>query len=230
MNEKSDKPLGKIAAKLSLFFNKNMIRNVVLFSGGIILFVLGVVVYGILLNIREIPLQNALEKKGLSKIADPRIIVNRHTYSLNLYDDSVLIKSYKANFGRNVNTPKSRAGDLSTPVGNYRVCRIDTDYKYYMMFKINYPNLNDAAEALRKGWISQTEYDTIKSEQKRGACPDASTKLGGNIGIHGIGDLDMIFRYLPFVYNWTDGSIAVSNEDMDELYSVVKKGTQVVIR
>ena len=230
MNDSSDKSLGNIASRLSPYVNKNMIRNVVLFSGGIILFIVGVVVYGVLLNSREIPLKKAMHMKGLSKIADPRIIVNRRSYSLNLYDDSVLIKSYKANFGRNVNVPKIKAGDLSTPVGDYKICGIDTGYKYYMFFKLNYPNLSDAAEALRKGWISQTEFDTIKEEQEKGICPDAGTRLGGNIGIHGIGDLDDIFRYLPFVYNWTDGSIAVSNEDMDELYSVVKKGTQVVIR
>ncbi len=230
MNDRSDKSYRKIAVGFSSYFNKNLIRHVILFSGGIILFVFGVIVYGIILNIREIPLKEAIKEKGFSKLADPRIIVNRHSYSLNLYQGSVLIKSYKANFGRNVNAPKIRAGDLSTPVGDYKICKIDTIYKYYMFFKLNYPNLEDAAEALRKGWISQAKYNTIKSEQSRGVCPDANTKLGGDIGIHGIGDLNEIFRYLPFVYNWTDGSIALSDEDMNELYSVVKKGTKVVIR
>ncbi len=50
------------------------------------------------------------------------------------------------------------------------------------------------------------------------------TELGNNIGIHGIGRLNFIFKNLPFIYNWTDGSIAVSNENIDEIYSVAKKG------
>ena len=54
--------------------------------------------------------------------------------------------------------------------------------------------------------------------------------LGGEIGIHGIGRLNYIFKNLPFVYNWTNGSIAMSDEDIDELYSVVKLGTKVVIK
>lgn len=54
--------------------------------------------------------------------------------------------------------------------------------------------------------------------------------LGGNIGIHGIGRLNPIFKNLPFVYNWTDGSIAISNESLDELLSVINTGTQVVIK
>ena len=56
------------------------------------------------------------------------------------------------------------------------------------------------------------------------------TYLGGNVGIQGIGRLNFLFKYLPFNYNWTDGSVAISNENMDELYSVVKKGTRVVIK
>jgi len=54
--------------------------------------------------------------------------------------------------------------------------------------------------------------------------------LGGNICIHGIGRLNSIFKNLPFVYNWTDGSIALSNESLDEILSVIKTGTQVVIK
>jgi len=54
--------------------------------------------------------------------------------------------------------------------------------------------------------------------------------LGGDIGIHGIGRLNFFFKNLPFVFNWTDGSIALSNENIDELISVVKVGTKIVIR
>ncbi len=211
------------------YFNINLIRNIVFFSGGIILFILGVILYGVFLNLKEVPLKQAMLEKGFKKLENPYIVINRSTYTLNLYEDTVLIKTYRANFGRNVNMPKSRAGDLATPVGTYKICEIDTGTKYYMFFKLNYPNLNDAANALRKGVISQTEFDKLKFEFYYGQCPDSNTPLGGNIGIHGIGKLDFIFKYLPFNYNWTDGSIAISNEDIDELYSVVKKGTKVVI-
>ena len=54
--------------------------------------------------------------------------------------------------------------------------------------------------------------------------------LGGNIGIHGIGRLNSIFKNLPFVYNWTDGSIALSNEDLDEILTVINTGTNIVIK
>ena len=108
--------------------------------------------------------------------------------------------------------------------------RYDTINKYYKFFRINYPNISDASDGLRKGEITQEEFDEIKFEYSNGKCTDANTPLGGDMGIHGIGRLDYLFKYLPFVYNWTDGSIALSNEDIDELYSVVKKGTKVVIK
>ncbi|MHB8578485.1 MAG: L,D-transpeptidase family protein [Ignavibacteriaceae bacterium] len=215
---------------LSSYFNTNMLRSIILFSGGIVLFVAGVIVYGIIIHMREVPLSVDIARKGFTKINDPIIVVVRSSYSLNLYNDTVLVKSYMANFGRNVSTPKNKTGDLATPVGNYEICEIDTNDKYYKFFKINYPNIYDATEALRKGLISQEEFDKIKYDYYSGICPDPNTELGGNMGIHGIGRLDFLFKYLPFVYNWTDGSIAISNENMDELYSVVKKGTKVVIK
>lgn len=214
----------------SSYLNMNLIRNVILFSGGIILFIFGVIAYGVVLNLREVPLKVAMAEKGFTKLNDPNIVIDRSSYTLELFEDTVLIKTYRANFGRNVNVPKTRAGDLATPVGVYKICSIDSSRKYYMFFRLNYPNLNDAANALKIGLINQEEFDKLKFEYYYSDCTDADTPLGGNIGIQGIGKLDFLFRYLPFNYNWTDGSIAVSNESMDELSSVVKKGTKVVIK
>lgn len=216
--------------QISSYLNVNLVRNVLFFGGGIILFIAGVIVYGIIINIHEVPLRQAMVDKGFVKLDDPNIVVDRRTYSLKLYEDTVLIKTYRANFGRNVNVPKNRAGDLATPVGDYAICEMDRTDKYYKFLKINYPNISDATDALRKGIISQQQFDKLKDEFYRGLCPDPDTQLGGDIGIHGIGRLDYIFRYLPFNYNWTDGSIAISNENIDELYSIVKKGTKVVIK
>ena len=80
-----------------------------------------------------------------------------------------------------------------------------------------------------KDWIEK-EIDQLKFDFYYSGCTSDKTILGGNIGIHGIGRYDYFFKNLPFVYNWTDGSIAVSNEDIDELYTAVKKGTEVVIK
>lgn len=168
--------------------------------------------------------------KGYKTLKNTQIVIERRNYCLNLYEDSVLIKTYRANFGRNISLPKSKKDDNATPVGEYRICDIDTVHKYYKFLRINYPNLNDAAEALRKGIISQKEFDELKFEFYYEDCPSDNTALGGGIGIHGIGEYNSIFKNLPFVFNWTDGSVAVTNESINEIYSVVKKGTKVVIK
>jgi murein L,D-transpeptidase YafK len=220
----------KILSALLQYFNKNTLQKIIFFSGGIIVFIAGVIIYGIIINIREITLNEAMRLKGYSKLSNTSILIERKNYSLSIYEDTVLIKTCRANFGRNINNPKCREDDYATPVGEYMICSIDTANRYHKFLRINYPNLTDAAEALVKGIITQKQYDKLNFEFYYGDCPDQDTELGGNIGIQGIGEYNAIFKNFPFVFNWTDGSIAVSNEDIDEIYSFVKRGTKVVIK
>lgn len=212
------------------FINKYSLRNAIYFSGGIIVFIAGTIVYGIVLNLRENTLAEAMAEKGFQNLKNPNLVIVRKSFSLQLYEDSVLIKNYRASFGKNLSVAKSRADDNATPVGEYAICDIDSNHRYHRFLRINYPNMNDATEALRRGFITQKQFDKIKFEFYYKGCPDEDAVLGGNLGIHGIGKFNFIFKNLPFVYNWTDGSIALSNEAVDEILSVVKKGTTVVIK
>jgi len=205
-----------------------MVKNVLLFTGGLILFLTGCISYGVLLNLREKPLQQEMALKGLTIIENPRIIINRNTFELALYSDTILVKKYRAVFGRN-SKQKISADDNATPIGDYKICEINSAHKYWKFFKLNYPNLVDVETGFAKGSLNRNEYEKLRFDNNYGESINAGTKLGGNIGIHGIGKLNFIFKNLPIVFNWTDGSIAVSNENIDELYSVVTKGTAVVI-
>lgn len=222
--------LNKFISLLKRLFNPKILKNSLFFSGGIILFIIGVIVYGIIINLREIPLQEAMGEKGFTVLHNTNIIVKRTDYTLNLYEDTVLIKSYHASFGKNISTPKTKENDYSTPVGDYQICDIDRNHKYYIKLKLNYPNINDITEALRKNLITQQEFDQLKFEFYYDDCPKLETSIGNDVSIHGIGEYNFIFKNLPFVFNWTDGSIAVSNEDIYELSTVVSKGTKVVIQ
>ena len=53
-----------------------MIRNIIYFSGSIILFFAGVILYGIILNIREDTLQEAMAEKGISELSDVSLVVD----------------------------------------------------------------------------------------------------------------------------------------------------------
>jgi len=221
--------LNKFKSFKHQYTDKHTVRNVLYMSTAIILFMLGVVIYGVILNTREISLLDAMTEKGFNELQHPAIRINRANYILELYEDSILVKSYRVSFGRNVHKLKTRAGDEATPVGEYVICSIDTATGFNKFFRLNYPNISDASDALRKGWIAQQEFDAIRTVINYGGCPEFNKTLGGNIGIHGIGRLNFIIKNLPFVYNWTNGSIAMSDEDIDELYSVIKRGCKVVI-
>lgn len=220
----------KIKRAAALVFNKSIARNVIFSISGILLFLAGTMVYGIILNLREVPLSEAMLKKGFRKLDDVSLVIDRKNFSLNLYQDTVLIKSYRANFGRNLRGKKTTAGDGATPVGIYQICSVDTVHEHYKFLRLNYPNLDDATEALRMGRISQREFNDLKFDFYYNQCILTNTVLGNNVGIHGIGRLNYVFKNLPFVFNWTDGSIAISNENIDELLTVAGKGTKVVIK
>jgi hypothetical protein len=206
-----------------------LLKNVLYFIASIIVFILGMVVYGILLNASEPSLPEAMVSKGLRYLVNVSIHVDRKKYTLDLYSDTILVKTYKAVFGRNSSPNKTYTNDDATPVGRYEICSIDTAFKYHKMLRLNYPNKKDAGEALRMKLISRDDYDKINDEIDAGNCPPVKNK-NLIIGIHGIGKLNFIFKNLPFVYNWTNGSIAVSNEDIDEIYSATRIGTEIVIK
>lgn len=207
-----------------------MLRNIIYIISSILLFFVGLILYGILLNMREISLEDAMIQKKIETIENPSIFVDRRNYYLALYSDTVLVKKYDAVFGRNGGSNKLSKDDFITPTGNYRICKIDTNFIYYKKLYLNYPNINDAAEALRMRVIDKNEFIAISNSNNNDGCSYEKTKLGGNIGIQGIGEYNIIFKNLPFVFNWTNGSIAVSNENIDELLSVINIGTKVTIK
>lgn len=207
-----------------------IIRNVLYTFASVVLFFAGVILYGLILHLRDIPLEEALKAKGLTEIKDPTIIIDRKNYILQLYSEDILIKNYRAVFGKNSANIKKSAEDHVTPSGKYFVCSIDTNSNYHKFFQINYPNQRDASEAYKNGYITKDELTKIVTSLNTSKKPCSNTRLGGNIGIHGIGEFDFIFRNLPFAFNWTNGSVAVNNKNIDELYHVISVGTKVEIR
>ena len=210
--------------------NFNLLKNVLYFSGSVFIFFAGMVVYGVVLNLRQVTLNEAMTEKNINELKKVHLIIDRSNFSLELYSDTLLVKKYKAVFGKNRNKVKTSLYDYVTPTGDYKICKIDTNTQYHKFLQINFPNLKDAGEALKNGYIKKTEYQLILSNIDENDCPPPNTKLGANIGIQGTGKYNFIFKNLPFVFNWTNGSIAISNENIDELYKVVKIGTPVKIK
>jgi len=206
-----------------------VLKNILYISGSVVIFFAGLILYGVILNLREITLKEAMIEKGLKALENIRLEVDKTDYRILLYSDKILVKTYKAVFGKSQGIMKSSADDNITPIGDYEICAIDSSDKYHKFFHLDYPNERDAAEAFKQGYIFNDEFNAIILAAKKNECPPKETKLGSEIGIHGIGTYNIIFKNLPFPFNWTNGSIAVSDESIDELYTVVKIGTPVKI-
>jgi lipoprotein-anchoring transpeptidase ErfK/SrfK len=59
--------------------------------------------------------------------------------------------------------------------------------------------------------------------------PPWGTPLGGNIGIHGYGRRRDRAREHAAGRDWTDGCIAVTNEEIERIADHIRVGTRVII-
>ena len=69
-----------------------MLRNIIYIMSSVLLFFSGIIVYGVIINLREVTLAEAIKAKNLTTISNPSIIVDRRNYSLTLYSDTTLVK------------------------------------------------------------------------------------------------------------------------------------------
>ena len=90
-----------------------MLRNIIYIMSSIFVFFSGIIVYGIILNLREISLAEAMSEKNINEIVNPVITVDRRDYTLSLYSDSILVKKYTAVFGRNSGSLKLSKNDFA---------------------------------------------------------------------------------------------------------------------
>ena len=122
---------------------------------------------------------------------------------------------------------KNHRGDNITPYGEYRIGWVGERSSFHKFFGLNYPSIQDADNALRKGVINQYTYNDILSAHMYNQVPPQNTPLGGRIGIHGLGTASAeIHRTM----NWTHGCIALTNNQIDHLSQWVDTGTPVKIK
>ena len=146
-----------------------------------------------------------------------------------LHGDTVA-KAYRIAAGRGGSGDKQRVGDRKTPVGTYRIVELRTSRKFDQFFQLNYPNVKDAFYGLKNENINRAEFDQILNALKRGNAPPQNTELGGAIGIHGLGRVTNEKLRIHDAVNWTEGCIALTNEQLQDLRKYVAIGTVVVIR
>ncbi len=88
-----------------------------------------------------------------------------------------------------------------------------------MSLGVSYPNIEDAERGLIENLISQAENNSIIKAINEKQTPPQKTKLGGEIYLHGMGNLT----------DWTQGCVALTNSDIKELFDNIPIGTPVKI-
>jgi len=129
--------------------------------------------------------------------------------------------------GRRGVTDTRLRGDMTTPAGVYHVTRFNRDSDFHLFIGLDFPNLAQARRAEETGVLSEQEFDRYLSYYRRHGQPPQDTVLGGDIGIHGLGEADPVMHRR---FNWTQGCVAVTNPQIDRLGELVKLGTKVIIR
>ena len=156
------------------------------------------------------------------------IVVDTEHETLSVMRGEIVIRTFEdIAIGRYGKTYFKRKGDNKTPLGSYRIGWINRESRYYIFLGLTYPDLPAADRALQEGRIDASQWLDIRDAHRAGETPSQSTPLGGYIGIHGLGQGEISVHQQ---YNWTNGCVALTNGQLDELLRYARIGTRVEIR
>lgn len=133
-----------------------------------------------------------------------QIVVNKNERRMYLMSGRTVLKAYDVGLGNKPVGTKRFEGDGKTPEGVYFIDRFNPNSAYHLSLGVSYPNALDTAYARSQG-----------------------RNPGGDIFIHGWGEEG--HRLAPGKRDWTAGCIAVRDEEIEEIYAMVKGGIPIVI-
>jgi murein L,D-transpeptidase YafK len=136
-----------------------------------------------------------------------RVIVMKKERTLTLMSQGKVLKTYKVALGGNPIGAKTRQGDHKTPESVYRLDKRNAQSQYYKSIHISYPDAKDIAQA-----------------RKMGVSP------GGDVYVHGLPNGYKWIGAGHRLKDWTDGCVAVTDEEIDEIWKAVPDGIPIDIR
>lgn len=132
--------------------------------------------------------------------------VDKSKRRLYLMSGDRVIREYRVALGKYPKGHKLHEGDNRTPEGQYRLDYVTEESNFYRSIHISYPHLQDV---IRAG-----EF---------GLSP------GGNIKIHGLKNDETRSPQFIQSFDWTNGCIALTNQEIDEFIALVEMGTPIHI-
>ena len=157
------------------------------------------------------------------------LVISRATQELKVMNGNRVVKLFHIAYGKGGNGAKRKLGDKKTPLGVYKIIKFKVDSRFHYFMQLDYPNLLDAWYGYKNKIISATEFKNITTAIKHNKVAPQDTKLGGYIGIHGLGDTTEQKLAIHSEINWTQGCIAITNEEINDLKKYVTIGTRVII-
>ncbi len=136
-----------------------------------------------------------------------KILILKSKRELTLLSDGVAVKTYRIALGGSPEGAKRCQGDNRTPEGLYRIDSRNANSKYHLALHVSYPNASDISAA------------------KKLRC-----RAGGDIMIHGITNGFGWLGSKHRAVDWTAGCIAVTDEEIEEIWAAVPNGHVVEIR
>jgi murein L,D-transpeptidase YafK len=135
------------------------------------------------------------------------IVVEKQAHTLTLFFGGIPVRTYQVALGKQPKGDKIRIGDGRTPEGLYHIDARNPDSKYHMSLHISYP---DVAHAQRAAAL--------------GVAP------GGDIMIHGLPAAFADYGAAHRETDWTEGCIAVTDQEIEEIWRAVPNGAPIQIK
>jgi L,D-peptidoglycan transpeptidase YkuD (ErfK/YbiS/YcfS/YnhG family) len=136
---------------------------------------------------------------------DYALIVEKSAHQTHLVHKGKIIRRFNCELGFRPAKQKLFAGDGATPEGRYRISKVNANSKYYRALVLDYPNKEDKKR--------------YKDNRSNGIIPNGRG-IGSLIELHGHGGQGK---------DWTEGCVALSDQDMDTLLQYANLGTAVTI-
>lgn len=136
-----------------------------------------------------------------------KILIEKSERRMTLYRYGKPWKTYRVALGRGGLAPKMQEGDQRTPEGLYYIEARNPQSIYHLSLRLNYPGPEDKMRALKMG-----------------------VRPGSDIMIHGLPNGKGYVGRRHLKKDWTEGCIAVTNQEIEELWTIVADGTPVEIR
>jgi len=136
-----------------------------------------------------------------------QVVVVKSSRTLTLMSHGKVIRSYKVALGGSPVGAKEQQRDHKTPEGHYILDRRNDKSRFYKSIHVSYPDEKDRKRAA-----------------ERGVDP------GGDIMIHGLPNGFGWLKDSHRAMDWTDGCIAVTDAEMDEIWKLVADGTPIEIQ